>query len=112
VRENSLGDSFEWERLKDIEVFFYDRDGPEHEFLDSELEMARRKLHKECDTLLDMLAMNTWRTEKGFQSVPDEWEWENPKRLKETLDMFKTARKAVCSTYDDLVRLARKKLAV
>jgi hypothetical protein len=74
--------------------------------------MARRKLHKECDTLLDMLSMNTWRTEKGFQSVPDEWAWENPKRLKETLDMFKTARKAVCSTYDDLVRLARKKLAV
>lgn len=112
VRENSFADSFDWERLKDIEVFFYDRDGPEHEFLDSELEAARRKLHKECDALLDMLSMNTWRTEKGFQSVPDEWEWENPKRLKETLDMFKTARKAVCSTYDELVRLARKKLAV
>jgi hypothetical protein len=34
VRESSLGDSFRWEQLKDIEVFFYDRDGPEHEFLD------------------------------------------------------------------------------
>jgi hypothetical protein len=112
VRDNSFGNSFKWEWLKDIEVFFYDRAGPEHEFLDSELEMARGKLHKECGALLDVLSLNTWTTEKGFQSIPQEWEWENPTRWKETLSEFRTARNAVCSTYDDLVRLARKKLAV
>jgi hypothetical protein len=112
VRDFNFADSFDRKQLKDIEFFLNRRDGPEHEFLDSELEMARKRFHKKCDALMEVLSLNTWRTEQGFQSVPDEWEWENPKRLAETLRMFKTARKAVCSTYDGLVRLARKKLAV
>ena len=109
---NFAGFSFDLKRLKNIEEFLYERDGPEHEFLDSELEMSRRKFRKECDALLEILSLNTWSTERGFQSVPQEWEWENPKRFKDTVNEIQAAAKAVCTTYDELVRFARKQLAV
>jgi hypothetical protein len=112
LREDSLASSFVWERLENIEDFLDKRDGPEHEFLDPELEMSRRKFRNECEALLDFLSMNTWGTEKGFQSVPKEWHWEKPERWKETVNEIKRAKKAVCSAYDERIRLARKKLAV
>jgi hypothetical protein len=94
LRDNNwAGFSFDMERLRNIKAFFYDRDGPEHEFLDSKLEMARRKFRDECDSLLEVLAMNTWSTEKGFYTVPPEWEWENPKRFEDTVNKIKTAPK-------------------
>jgi hypothetical protein len=113
LRENNFaGFSFDRKRLENIEVFLYERDGPEHEFLDSELEMAQKKFRKECNALMEVLSMNTWRTEQGFQSVPQEWEWEQPQRFKDTVNEIHAAAKAVCGTYNELVRLARKKLAV
>jgi hypothetical protein len=109
---NFAGFSFDRERLENLEVFLRNRDGPEHEFLDPDLEMARGKFRKELDTALEILALNTFVTEKGFQSVPQDWEWENPKRFKDTVNEIHAAAKAAGSAYDELIRLARKKLAV
>jgi hypothetical protein len=109
---NFAGFSFDRERLESLDVFLRKRDGPEHEFLDPDLEMARGKFRKELDTALEILALSTFVTERGFQSVPQDWEWENPKLFKDTVNEIHAAAKAAGSAYDELIRLARKKLAV
>jgi hypothetical protein len=110
---NFAGFSFEWKRLEDIEAFFHDRNGPDHEFLDPELEATRQKFRESCQGLLVALATNTFPTNsEGRQAVPDDWETEAPERFNRVVNEIHTAAEAVCSTYDDLVRLARKKLAV
>lgn len=111
---NFAGFSFNWKHLEDIEVFSYDRDGPEHEFLDQELEAARKKFRESCRTLLNALAVNTFccSTNVRRSAIPDEWEIDDPKRFKKAVNEIHEAADAVCSTYDSLIRLARKKLAI
>lgn len=110
---NFAGFSFEWKRLEDIERFVEDRNGPDHEFLDLELEAARQRFRENCRALLVALATNTFpTTNQDRQAVPPEWEIEAPERFNSAVEEINAAADAVCSTYDDLVRLARKKLAV
>lgn len=110
---NFAGFSFEWKRLEDIERFVEDRNGPDHEFLDLELEAARQRFRENCRALLVALATNTFpTTNQDRQAVPPEWEIEAPERFNSAVEEISAAADAVCSTYDDLVRLARKKLAV
>ena len=110
---NFAGFSFDEKRLEDIETFFHDRNGPDHEFLDLGLEAARKKFRESCQTLLVALATQTFPTHnEGRQAVPDEWETEAPERFKRAVSEIHAGADAVCSTYDNLVRLARKKLAV
>ena len=107
---NFAGFSFSNDRLEDIETFYADRNGPDHEFLDPELEAARQKFRKSCKMFLSAIATQTWHTEAGYQSVPEEWELEQPERFERAVSTIHTAADAVCNTYDKLVRLARKKL--
>jgi hypothetical protein len=110
---NFAGFSFDWNCLRDIEVFVHEREGPDHEFLDLELERARQKFRMSCQTLLIVLAKYTIPTSKeDRQTVPPEWELDAPERFHRVVDEIHTATDAVCNTYDCLVRLARKKLAV
>jgi hypothetical protein len=110
---NFAGFSFEWKRLEDIEAFFYERNGPDQEFLDPELESARQKFRENCQALLCALATHTFPTNnEDRQAVPDDWEIEAPERFSRAVSEIHKAADAVCRTYDALVRLARKKLAV
>jgi hypothetical protein len=109
---NFAGFSFDWKRLEDIETFIHDRNGPDHEFLDPELETARKKFRESSQALLFALATHTLPTNnQDRQAVPDEWEIEAPERFNRAVDEIHTAAEGVCTTYDELVRLARKKLA-
>lgn len=111
--KNFAGWSFELNRLEQIETFFHERNGPEHEFLDSELEEARQNFRTCCGTALSAIAVNTFPTDTpGWQSLPEDWEFEFPKRFRESTEAIHSANEAVCQAYDNLVRLARRKLAV
>jgi hypothetical protein len=45
-------------------------------------------------------------------AVPYDWEIEKPELFHDVVNEINSAADAVCRTYDDLVRLARNKLAV
>lgn len=112
LRTRSFAYSLDWKRLGDIERFLQDRDGPDHEFLDAELETARKKFRQSCQALLVSLATYTFPTNhEDRQSVPQEWEIDAPERFIRAVKDLDTAADAVWSTYDDFVRLARRKLA-
>jgi hypothetical protein len=110
---NFAGFSFDRKDLEEINVFFYDRNGPDHEFLDPELEAARQKFRERCREFLLALAEDTFPA-RGPHSyaVPDEWEITDPQRFRHAVAGIHGAADAVCSTYDDLIRMARRKLAV
>lgn len=114
LRTNNFEFSFAEKRLENIETFYYDRNGPDHEFLDPELEAVRQKLRGACKALLSAVATQTFPTNNpDWQAVPDDWaEGKDPERFHRAVDEIHAAADAVWSTYDELVRLARRKLAV
>jgi hypothetical protein len=113
LRTNDFGGSFDKARLDDIDAFFHDRNGPDHEFLDSELEAARQEFRKSCKSLFAAFLKHIFPTNTpGWVSVPDEWEAKDRERFDRAIGEIHMAADAVCITYDALVRLARKKLAV
>ena len=87
--------------MEDIDVFCYDRAGPEYEFLDPELEAARQKFRESCNTFLVAVATYTFPTHKeGRQAVPEDWEIEQPEKFREAVSEIHTAADAVCKLYD------------
>lgn len=69
LRQNNFaGFAFDWKRLLDIERFVHNRNGPDHEFLDSELETVRRAFLESCRVLLDTLGTHTFPTGKEYSS--------------------------------------------
>ena len=107
------GWSFAVNQLDDIETFLYDRNGPDCEFIDPELEATRKKFCESCNTFLLAVATHTFTTATpGYQAVPDDWEDTNQERYENAVSELHTSAATVCSTYDNLVRVARKKLAV
>lgn len=113
LRTKSLAGSFESERLEDIERFVHDLGSPDHEFLDPGLERARKRFRKRCLALLGALAQHSFATSReGRYAVPEEWEYEDPQRFNRAVSEIHKATDDVCSTYDELVRIARKTLAV
>lgn len=110
---NFAGWSFEMKLISDIERFFHDRNGPDHEFLDPELEAARKRFRLAGKAFLVAIATYTFPTSNpGRQSVPEDWESEQPGRFDEAVREIHTAADELCEAYDYLVKLARKKLAI
>jgi hypothetical protein len=113
LRTNDFGFSFHEKRLKDIETFFYDRNGPDHEFLDPDLEAARQRFRQSCEVLLNAVGTHTSPTRNPERlGVPSDWEYKSPELFNSAVSKINTAADLLCSTYDELVRLARRKLAV
>jgi hypothetical protein len=108
LRQHHFGASFPIEQLDPIDSFIYNRNGPDHEFLDPELESARQQFRMKCQALLRLEVHLGPANVKGFVMVPkNNWD-QRDHIIKELNDVADT----VCSSYDDFVRLARKKLAV
>jgi hypothetical protein len=101
------------DRIEDIERFLHERSGPDHEFLDSELESARQRFRNSCLAFDSAVGTETQPTNTlGCFAIPSDWEFDNPKRYHQALRAMNKTAQSVCRTYDKLVRLARKKLAI
>ncbi|MCY4585449.1 MAG: hypothetical protein OXB98_05360 [Bryobacterales bacterium] len=114
LRECSFaGWSFEWSRLEGIEIVLA-RQGPEHEFLNKDLERLRRSFLNACQHTITTLATNTFPVglKRDRQAVPAELETEKPELFKQRVDEIHSACDALCNTYDRLIRTARWTLGV
>jgi hypothetical protein len=115
LRVNDFGGTFNQNKLRDIYSFVQYRDGPEHEFLDSTLEQQRQKFRAACQSFVNAIAEHTFqiqaRIETPYCEVPKDWREEKPDLFRSAVEAIHTTAETVCSTYDDLVRLARKMLA-
>jgi len=106
---NFAGWSFDWKRLDAVEEFA-SRKGPEHEFIDPDVEKLRKALYAASRQLMSLLATETFPVGNGNrQAIPEEWESEQPERFRKAIEAIHAAADKVCGSYDELVRAARKK---
>lgn len=114
LRTQDFAGSYREDRLDDLHRYVAERGGPDHEFLDSELEAIRRKFLESCESFLHVLGRTAEMVGSSgiiYRGVPAEWKHEAPENFKQAAHEIHSAADAVCSAYDELVRLARRKLA-
>lgn len=111
--QNMAGFSWPRDKLRQLDEFYYEWDDAEHEFLDNELEGLRAKLHNLIGDYLGQIATNTFpANDPKRQTVPPEWELENPKRFLEVVNKLHETAGAIVEIHQDLMRKGREKLGV
>jgi HNH endonuclease len=113
IRDFSFGYSFRDKNISELEHFFYERKGPEYEFLDEELEAQRKELLSKLGQFIKLSGTYLFRPKHDLDSleVPDEWELSNRTLYFKALKDLGSAADLICEVYDALIRLARRKLA-
>jgi len=114
LRENNFaGWSFERKVLRELDEFLYRCNDPSFEFIDPDLESSRVKLVDKINKCLGLIATNTFPTNNpGYNSVPDDWEITNPKHFEQVVKDIHNANDEVCTCYDELIRMATRKLGI
>ncbi len=110
---NMAGFSFPSSRLEQLDSFWHEWTDADHEFLDQELEAQRRKLFELVDKYMTAIVTNTFSANSpGFQTVPPEWEIEQPDRFQKVVEELHDLAGKVFEAHQDLVRLGKAKLGV
>jgi hypothetical protein len=84
LRGNDFGGPYRADDIEEIYSFVLRCAGPEHEFLDAELEKKRKKFWKDCQALLRVFGRHTFAippADSGLRGVPREWRFDNPPRF-------------------------------
>lgn len=113
LRHHDFGGPYRTTSIEAIRQFVNNFDGPDHEFLDEQIESLRKDLHSSCTDFLHALAHRTFRVEfaDGFLSIPSDWKTDKTELWERARAEINTAADELCKSYDDLVRTARRKLA-
>lgn len=108
---NMAGFSFASDKLNDFLHFLHDWDDPEHEFLDPELETARKTLSAHVEAYVLLLNTETFSLGGGMQTVPPEWEHEQPERFDRVVKGLHDGAQAIVDAHQELVRIGNRKVA-
>lgn len=97
--------------LEPLRGFYYEWNVPEREFLTPELERIKKDLWKKVDEYYGVIATETFPTRMaGRQSVPEEWEEEQPERFFRVVDRLHTLAGEIVALHGDLVRKGKEHL--
>jgi hypothetical protein len=114
IRSNNFsGFPFATDSLLELYKFDACTEDPAWEFIDPTLEAVRATLAQHVSRFLGLIAVNTFPTHNpDLNSVPAEWEIEQPERFSEVVkNIHGTARQCVDS-YKSLIREGKYRLAV
>jgi HNH endonuclease len=112
IETHDFGGSFQSRIFGLLDEFLRRSEDPNMEFLDSDLEGTRVTLVNNIHEFVHYLAHHTWRTDKEWQSVPPEWQHEQPKRYDQVVDRINELSLKASASYRMLVREARQRLGV
>lgn len=114
LRDNNFaGFSFRLDSLRDLDRFHAASKDSSFEFLNADINARLKKLQSSVSALLISVARNTFGTgTPGFNGVPSEWEIEQPERFERVVEEIHSHADDTCQAYDDLIRAARRTLAV
>lgn len=107
--QNMAGFSWIKSPLSQLRTFVNEWGDAEHEFIDTELEEHRFKLYKVIEDYLGQIAVNTFPLSHGWQTVPPEWEEDDPKHFFEVVDKLYRTAKEIVKLHQAFIRLGRKK---
>lgn len=107
ARFHDYGGAFPKESLNDFYSFYRYRTRPEFEFLDADLEGLRSKLINDIEEFLNLIGKFAFRN----QVQPDWLEIDvQPELAIQVGKELNQLADKICQTYDDLIRLGRRKL--
>lgn len=110
-RTNMAGFSFPSNALDPLLQFLENWSRPEYEFISPKLESLRIDLCKKAGAYLEIIAMETFPTRNvSYQTVPPEWEHDQPDRFKRVVDKLHALAGEIVSLHTELVRTGRKEL--
>lgn len=112
VRHNNFaGFSFRLEKLDDFSRFRMELEDPAFEFMDADLEALRAELVAAIRRFDKVIAFETFPTHNsGMNTVPPDWETDQPERFERVVPEIHGSTQQICDTYDELVKVARRKL--
>ncbi|MBN3890509.1 MAG: CHAT domain-containing protein [Nostoc sp. JL31] len=109
---NMAGFSFQVNRLDQLHNFSFKWADAEHEFIDPVLESKRKELFNLIEQYTIYVAYNTYPTHRvGFNTVPPEWEKEQPEQFWRVVDELHELAGKVVEAHQELVRLGRTQLS-
>ena len=114
IRANNFaGFSFELARLDDLYECKHQCKNPAFEFIDPDLEALRASLLELIDEYTMTIGVETFPTHNaGWNSVPEEWELEQPERFHRVVTKLDETAGQIVNTYGSLVKTATRKLGI
>lgn len=107
-RTSLAGYSFRLSSLDPLYEFYHVWNTPEREFITPALESVRKSLWDKVDAYVRTVGIETFPTHTpGFQTVPPEWETENPARFQRVVTELHSLAGDIVSLHRDLVRTGR-----
>ena len=104
---NFAGFSFDDKMLEGIENYESKRDDPNFHFFHPNLEKHRIEMLNKISQFTYIIAGETFPTPQGRQTVPPEWETEQPERFDKVVNDLHTLKNEICQTYDDFIKSGR-----
>jgi hypothetical protein len=110
---NFAGFSFECAALDDLSEFQHQCKNPTFEFIDPDLEAFRSSLLELINKYTLTIAVETFPTHNiGWNSVPEEWEIEQPERFYRVVTTLHEIAGQIVDTYEALMKTATRKLGM
>jgi len=111
INRHNMAFSFELDELNPFSEFHARWNDPERTFIIPELDAARQALWLKAKEYLIATATETFPTDNlGWQSVPEEWEEEQPERFWRAVEKLHALAGDIVDLHADLVRVGRKHL--
>jgi len=115
LNEHDFGNSFDRDRLKQIENYYYKWNGAEYHFIDTEIDVKRNLLHEECKNFL--LKVGEYTTPVGvgdFSSViPDHLrvdDWNLPEWVRNQIKELNELATNLYQQQQDFISFAKTKI--
>ncbi|MGL5257165.1 MAG: HNH endonuclease [Proteocatella sp.] len=109
---NFAGWPFSLTLLNPLDEFLYLCESPEMEFIDSDLESILSELKYNLKRFRYLISVNTFSVGNNENSVPEEWEYEQPERFSKVVEEIHLFAKNSVESYANLVKLGRRKLRI
>jgi hypothetical protein len=107
-----FGGPFDSEYLDPLRDFNHYWNNAEHEFMNSKLEAKKKELLTVTDEFLACIGHNTWPLHKGYQSIPAEWQEDQPARWEKAQTELNRLSNKIVTVHQEFVRMAKKILHV
>lgn len=109
---NFAGFSFDTDSIEDLYNFEHECKKSDFEFLNPDLEKIKIELLKAVDHFTGQIAVQTFPTNNGRQTVPPEWELEQSERFWEVVNDLHKTKFQICDRYDELIKFGRRVLKI
>lgn len=109
---NFAGFSFDAANIDDLDNFEHECKNSDFEFLNPDLEKIKLELLSAVAHFTGQIGVQTFLTNNGRQTIPPEWEHEQPERFWKVVHDFYKTKSQICEKYDELIKLSRRVLKI